>query len=94
MIVKFIVMLIRFSRCTEMYFRWVGIIQTFQRLTEYGIETIGGQNRVGRENYTECWKKEGRVKRSHVTPPETDAGTLLGKSQPHGDTQINRNGFN
>ena len=30
--------------------------------------------------------------RSHVASPETDAGwTLAGKSQPHGDTQINRN---
>ena len=32
--------------------------------------------------------------RCHVAPPETDAGTLAGKPQPHGHTQINRNGLN
>ena len=38
------------------------------------------------ENQTECWEKEGRVRRSHVAPPETDARTLPGKPQPCGDT--------
>ena len=27
--------------------------------------------------------------RSHVSPPETDAGTLPSKPQPRGNTQIN-----
>ena len=32
--------------------------------------------------------------RSHVVLPETGPGTLAGKSQSRGDTQINRNGLN
>ena len=32
--------------------------------------------------------------RSHVVPLETDAGTLAGKPQPRGNTQINKNGLN
>ena len=31
---------------------------------------------------------------SHIAPPETDVGTLAGKPQPRGDTDINRNGLN
>ena len=29
-----------------------------------------------------------------VAQPETDVETLAGKPQPHGNTQINRNGLN
>ena len=32
--------------------------------------------------------------RSHVALPETDARTLPGKAQPHGDTQIYEDGLN
>ena len=39
-------------------------------------------------------RKEAESERSHVAPLETDAGTLTGKLQPSGDTQINRNGLN
>ena len=31
-------MLVRFSRCIEMYFRWIGIFQTFQRLQNMAFE--------------------------------------------------------
>ena len=34
------------------------------------------------------------LKRSHVAPSEKDAGTLSGKPQPRGDTQINGDGLN
>ena len=37
--------------------------------------------------------KEAASVRCHVALPETDAGTLPGKSQPHGDTQINGDGL-
>ena len=32
-------------------------------------------------------RKKAESERSHVTPQETDAGTLPSKPQPHGDTQ-------
>ena len=32
--------------------------------------------------------RRGRKGRSYVAPLETDAGTLPGKPQPHGGTQI------
>ena len=38
-------------------------------------------------------RKEVESERSHVAPLEPD-GTLPGKPQPCGDTQINRNGLN
>ena len=38
-------------------------------------------------------RKEEELERNHVAPPEPD-GTLAGKPQPHGDTQIDRNGVN
>ena len=42
----------------------------------------------------ECWEKGGGVtEKPCVALPEPD-GTLAGKSQPRGDTQINRNGLN
>ena len=45
---------------------------------------------AGAGDYNECWEKEGRVKRSHVAPPETNAGVKLAvKPQSHDDTQIN-----
>ena len=39
-------------------------------------------------------EKKAEAERSHVSPPEIDARTLAGKSQPHGDAQINRDGLN
>ena len=39
-------------------------------------------------------RKEAESERSHVAPPETDDGTLAGKSQPRDDIQINTNGLN
>ena len=39
-------------------------------------------------------RKKEELERSHVALSETDARTLAGKSQPCGDTQINRNGLN
>ena len=38
-------------------------------------------------------EKRAKSERSHVAPPETEAGTLTGKPQPCGDIQINGNGF-
>ena len=35
-------------------------------------------------------RKKEELKISHVALPETDARTLDGKSQPHGNTQINK----
>ena len=34
-------------------------------------------------------RKKAELGKSHVVPPETDAGTLHSKSQPCGDTQNN-----
>ena len=51
-----------------------------------------GQSRARQGKLTECLKREGRVRRSHVAPQETDAGwNLASKPQPSGDTQINKN---
>ena len=38
-------------------------------------------------------RKKAESVRSHVALPETDAGTLPGKPQPHGNTQINGYGL-
>ena len=38
-------------------------------------------------------RMKGRVRRSHVALPETDAGTLPDKPQPCGDTQFNGDGL-
>ena len=39
-------------------------------------------------------KRSTELGNSYVAPPETDAGwNLAGKPQPHGDTQITRNGL-
>ena len=35
-------------------------------------------------------RKEVESERSPTAPPETNAGTLVSKSQPRGNTQINR----
>ena len=39
-------------------------------------------------------RKKAELERSHVALPQTEARTLLGKPQPCGDTQINRNWLN
>ena len=41
----------------------------------------------------ECWEKGSDSEGSHVAPPESD-GTLADTLQPHGDTQMKRNGLN
>ena len=38
--------------------------------------------------------RRGESERSPVALPETGVRTLAGKPQPHGHTQINRNGLN
>ena len=38
-------------------------------------------------------RKEAESRRSHVSLPETDTGTLAGKPQTRGDTQMNRDGL-
>ena len=39
-------------------------------------------------------RKKVESERSHVVQPETNTGTLAGKPQTHGNTQINRNALN
>ena len=39
-------------------------------------------------------RKKKELGRSHVAPPETDAGTLPGKPSPRGNIQINGDGLN
>ena len=39
-------------------------------------------------------REKAESERSHVAVLETDARTLPGKPQSHGDTQINTNGLN
>ena len=39
-------------------------------------------------------RKKVEAERSHLPYPETDAGTLPSKPQPHSNTQINRSGLN
>ena len=41
------------------------------------------------KNKPNAGRKKVESKRSHVAPPETDPGTLPGKPQSRGDTQIN-----
>ena len=38
-------------------------------------------------------RMEVEIERHHVALQETDTGALPGKSQPCGDTEINRNGL-
>ena len=47
-----------------------------------------------KKNKLNAGRKEAESERSHVSLPKIDARTLADKSQPHGDTQINRNGIN
>ena len=54
---------------------------------------IGEQSLVGKTKQN-AGRKEEELERSHGALPETDVGTLASKPQPHGDTQINRNGLN
>ena len=62
----------------------------FEPIAEQGRTEVGGKNQ------TECQEKEGRVKKSHVSPTETDTYTriLPGILQSRHNTQINRNGLN
>ena len=39
-------------------------------------------------------ERRAELERHHVAPPPEMNGTLAGKPQPRGDTQINRNGLN
>ena len=39
-------------------------------------------------------KKREELERSHIAPPDIDAGTFPGKPQPCGDTQISGDGLN
>ena len=48
---------------------------------------------VGRGTKLKAGRKKAESERCHVAPLEPEE-TLPGKPQPHGDTQINRNGLN
>ena len=50
------------------------------------------QSQAGKTKLNAGRKKMESV-RSHVAPLETDTGTWPGKPQPHGNTQINRDGL-
>ena len=69
------------SACVLFY--WLTALSLCQRRTELGGEKLG------------CMLGERREEseRSHGASLETDARTLVGKPQPHGDTQITRNGL-
>ena len=47
-----------------------------------------------RKTKSNAGKKKTESGESHVAPPKTDTRTSSGKPQPHGNTQINRNGVN
>ena len=55
---------------------------------------IGQKKRKAGKTKINSGRKEAESGRSHVVLPETSAGTLAGKPQPHCDRQINRNGLN
>ena len=60
-----------------------------------GLSLWQGRREVGREDRSECWEKEGQSREkpwSHCW--RQTLGTLPGKPQSHGDTQINGYGLN
>ena len=52
-----------------------------------------GRIEVGGETKLNARGKKAESERSHVALLETDTGTLPGKPQPRGNTQINGNGL-